>query len=117
MDDNTRKKTSLGENIKHVPNDGHLNNQIGLLYSNGMVLNSNGIIISTDAYLNAVTPHSFNSFEAGISQLGIRTPIYAFDFDEQSITSSHIQIENSPETDQQKIGDDQEPSGKFYLPF
>lgn len=111
MDDNTRKKTSLGETMD-TPNDGHLNNQIGLLYSNEMVLNSNGIIISTDAYLNAVTPYSFNSFE-----LGIRTPIYAFDFDEQSITSSHIQIENSPETDQQKIGDDQEPSGKFYLPF
>lgn len=55
------------------------NDPIGLLYGDGWVLNSNGIMVSTDTYLNAVTPHPFNSNETGCSQHGLRTPVYALD--------------------------------------
>lgn len=101
----------MDDKIEHAPNDGQLNNSIGLLFSNGTVMNSNGIIISTDAYLNAVTPHSFHLYEDEL-----RTPVYAIDSDEHFKTSSENGLQEANETNNDG-DDDEEPSGKYYLLF
>lgn len=64
----------MESNLDSTNGDSLPKGSIGLLYADGRVLNSSGILMSTDTYLNAVTPHAY---EAGSSQYGLRTPVYA----------------------------------------